>query len=58
MVNPSSFLVLTRKGNLTIGILELINKYIVNSLRPDQSYKEVVEVLDWIAGEVVKGEEG
>ena len=49
---------LTRKGDLAMDVLKLVIRYIGPRIDEEKAKAEVVEVLDWIAGEVVKEEEG
>ena len=45
---------LTRKGDLAMDVLKLVIRYIGPRIDEEKAKAEVVEVLDWIAGEVVK----
>ena len=54
-IKGTNFL-LTSKGDLAIDILKVVNAYIRTWDRVRDAKIEVVEVLDWIAGEVVKDE--
>ena len=45
---------LTPKGQLAIDILKIVNEYLRKPVYNVNLRKEVVEVLDWIAGEAVK----
>ena len=45
---------LTHKGGLAIDILKIVNEYLDRCINQKRGRAEVVEVLDWIAGEVVK----
>jgi len=47
---------LTRKGAFAMDVLRLVINYLDASHNPARGRREAVEVLDWIAGEVVKGE--
>ena len=55
-IKGTGFLI-TRKGDLALDVLKLVIRYIGPHIDEEKAKAEVVEVLDWIAREVVKDEE-
>ena len=49
---------ISRKGGFAMKVLEHVIEYLDAPVDEARAKREVVEVLDWIAGEVVKDGEG
>ena len=49
---------ITRRGAFAISVLMLVIEYLNQPMNHEGLKTDVVEVLDWIAGEVVKEAEG